>query len=255
MSWNNVTSELTVLLPDWPAPEWVRAGCSTRLGGVSETVWASLNLGSHVQDEAAHVQENRRRLAHWAGIGADRFYWLNQVHGTEVVHLPVNGVPDADASLTSEPGLACTVLTADCLPVLFCDQGGTRVAAAHAGWRGLCAGVLERTITALACPPERLLAWLGPAIGPAHFEVGGEVRDAFARQASEAELAFRPSPDRPGHYLANIYQLARQRLQRMGVVQVYGGNDCTVADASRFYSYRRDGVTGRMASFIWLDRR
>ncbi len=253
MSWNSVTSELSILRPDWPAPARVRAGCSTRPGGVSESGWASLNLGSHVQDVAAHVQENRRRLAHWVGLGAERFYWLNQVHGTDVVRLPVKDVPDADASFTTEFRQVCTVLTADCLPVLFCDQHGTRVAAAHAGWRGLCGGVLERTIGALACPPEQLLAWLGPAIGPDHFEVGPEVRDAFVGQAGEAALAFRPSLDRPGHYLANIYQLARQRLQRLGVVQVYGGDHCTVADASRFYSYRRDRVTGRMASFVWLD--
>ncbi|MDX1458518.1 MAG: peptidoglycan editing factor PgeF [Marinobacter sp.] len=250
-----MTTELPILYPDWPAPVTIRAGCTTRNGGVSDLAWTSLNLGSHVQDVAEHVEENRRRLARWSGLPAGHFYWLNQVHGTDVVRVPVDGVPDADASVTDRTGHVCAVLTADCLPVLLCNQAGTRVAAAHAGWRGLCGGVLERTVAELACPPEEVMAWLGPAIGPDAFEVGVEVRDVFVSIAEEAARAFRPSLGAPGHYLADIYQLARQRLRSVGVGQVYGGNFCTVTDASRFYSYRRDGLTGRMASFIWIAPR
>lgn len=248
-----MTSELPILRPQWPAPPNVRAGCTTRLGGVSAAPWDSLNLGRHVADRLQHVEENRERLARAVGIGADRFYWLEQVHGAEVVSLPAPGIPRADASMTRQQEVVCTILTADCLSVLFCDRKGSRVAAAHAGWRGLCDGVLEGTVRALGCPPGELMAWLGPAIGPGAFEVGREVRDAFVSRDPGAVSAFRSACGRDGHFLADIYALARQRLNQVGVVEIFGGDRCTVSDAQRFYSYRRDGVTGRMASFIWLS--
>jgi YfiH family protein len=242
--------------PDWPAPANVRALSTTRDGGVSEGVFAGLNLGAHVGDELARVEANRGHLQQVAAIPAP-LNWLNQVHGTVVY--PVSShyeqAPDADAACAHEVEQACIVMTADCLPVLFCDRAGTVVAAAHAGWRGLLGneqgGVLEASIAAMACDPADILAWLGPAIGPTAFEVGSEVRDAFMAEQAEAAAAFAPSPNE-GKWLADIYQLARLRLARAGVNAVYGGEHCTFSDGEQFYSYRRDGQTGRMASLIWL---
>lgn len=242
--------------PDWPAPTRVRALSTTRDGGVSQGVFAGLNLGAHVGDEVARVEGNRARLQQAAQIPGS-LNWLNQVHGTAVhqVSKQYDVVPDADAACAHEAGLACIVMTADCLPVLFCDRAGTVVAAAHAGWRGLLGneqgGVLEASIQAMGCHPADILAWLGPAIGPRAFEVGGEVRDAFMAQQAEAEAAFVPSSNE-GKWLADIYLLARLRLARAGVGSVYGGEFCTFGDGERFYSYRRDGQTGRMASLVWL---
>lgn len=238
--------------PDWPAPATVRALSTTRDGGVSEGVFHGLNLGAHVGDEIARVEANRALLQQAAGVPG-RLNWLNQVHGTAVhsVSNECDGVPEADAACAHEAGLACIVMTADCLPVLLCDKAGTRVAAAHAGWRGLQGGVLEASIQAMACKPDEILAWLGPAIGPTAFEVGGEVRDAFMAEQAEAMAAFTPSTNE-GKWLADIYQLARLRLARAGVSAVYGGEHCTFSDNEQFYSYRRDGQTGRMASLIWL---
>lgn len=202
------------------------------------------------------VATNRRRLADFAGLPVDRFGWLDQVHGTDVVELPLRPArpepPVADAALTSVRGQACVILTADCLPVLLCDRAGTRVAAAHAGWRGLSEGVLERAVQSLG-HPDTLLAWLGPGIGAQAFEVGPEVRDAFLADAPDAESAFTSRGARSGHFMADIYQLARQRLALAGVSAVFGGGLCTVTDNERFFSFRRDGCTGRMASVIWLD--
>ena len=179
--------------------------------------------------------------------------WLNQVHGVAVANADTAGcLPQADACVARQPGSVCVVMTADCLPVLLCDDKGTAVGAAHAGWRGLCNGVIERTVEAMGVPPQNLMAWLGPAIGPTAFEVGAEVREAFMAVQPQAELAFVPAPDRDGKYLADIFLLARQRLQALGVGHTYGGGLCTVTDSTRFYSYRRDGATGRMGSFIWL---
>ncbi|WP_447832398.1 peptidoglycan editing factor PgeF [Aeromonas salmonicida] len=242
--------------PDWPAPARVRALSTTRDGGVSQGVFAGLNLGAHVGDEVARVEANRARLQQAAQIPGP-LNWLNQVHGTAVhqVSNQYDVVPDADAACAHEAGLACIVMTADCLPVLFCDRAGTVVAAAHAGWRGLLGneqgGVLEASIQAMGCNPADILAWLGPAIGSGAFEVGGEVRDAFMAQQAEAEAAFVPSSNE-GKWLADIYLLARLRLARAGVGAVYGGEFCTLGDGERFYSYRRDGQTGRMASLVWL---
>ncbi len=239
------------LMPEWPAPTWVHACTTTRGGGISEGSFASLNLAEHVGDDVACVTENRRRLLEALHLPAMPL-WLQQVHGTVVVDAAtVKADCEADAGFAMRPGIVCAVLTADCLPLLLCDGGGTRVAAVHAGWRGLFAGVVENGVRAMQRPGSQLLAWLGPAIGPKAFEVGEEVRDAFIAEDPQAASAFAPSPG--GRWLADIYLLARQRLARVQVTAVYGGHWCTVSDAARFYSYRRDGVTGRMASLIWLD--
>lgn len=237
------------LVAAWPAPARVRTCLTTRLGGVSLPPWDSFNLGTHVGDLPAHVAQNRSRLVDTLGC---RPAWLDQTHSTRVVAADPERVYDADASWTRAPGIACTVMTADCLPVLFTDRAGTRVAAAHAGWRGLVGGVLENTLAALESPPQDLLAWLGPAIGPSAFEVGPEVRAAFVALHPQTTAAFLPS-SRPGHFLADIFLLARLRLEAVGLTAIHGGGLCTFSDAERFYSYRRDGQTGRMAALIWLE--
>ncbi|KAB2969309.1 peptidoglycan editing factor PgeF [Zoogloea sp.] len=237
--------------PGWPAPDRVHALVTTRAGGVSAAPYASLNLGVHVGDDPARVAENRQRLR--ALLPAEPC-WLNQVHGTAVLDADTwaGGLPDADGVVSRRSGRVCVVMTADCLPVLLCDAAGTVVGAAHAGWRGLHAGVLEATVAAMDVPPSSLLAWLGPAIGPDAFEVGEEVRHAFVSEDPLAASAFRAAAV-PGKWMADLYALARLRLAALGVPRVHGGEFCTHADATRFYSYRRDGVTGRMASLIWLD--
>lgn len=248
------TTELPLIHPDWPAPLNIRAVCSTRAGGKSSPPWDSLNLGDHVGDAPGRVLENRRVLADACGLPAAAFGWLNQVHGVEVVRLSsrgVSGLPEADGSFTREPGHACAILTADCLPVIVCDYQGKVVAAAHAGWRSLCGGILENLVAAMGLPGSELMAWLGPAIGPREFEVGPEVRAAFMAQDPRAGTAFRSYGAREGHFMADLSLLARQRLERLGVKKLYGGDFCTVTDSERFYSYRRDGQTGRMATVIW----
>ncbi|WP_303908474.1 peptidoglycan editing factor PgeF [Thiohalomonas denitrificans] len=244
------TGELTVLRPGWPAPSNVRAAASTRIGGVSAPPYDSLNLGDHVGDEPRAVAENRRRLGRVLHLPNEPI-WLRQVHGTRVVSARKGAGVEADAICADRAESVCAVLTADCLPVLFCDRAGTRIAAAHAGWRGLQAGILESTLDAFNMASETVLAWLGPAIGPAAFEVGTEVREAFLASDPGAGEAFRPSPS--GRWCADLYGLARRRLRRAGIGGVYGGGYCTYTDAERFYSYRRDGVTGRMATLIWME--
>ncbi|MFG6207144.1 peptidoglycan editing factor PgeF [Pseudomonas retamae] len=236
------------LTPDWPAPASVRACVTTREGGVSEAPFDSLNLGDHVDDRPEAVAENRRRLTDHFSIQPA---WLQQVHGITVAQADPDVVATADASWTDKPGIACTAMTADCLPALFCDRAGTHVAAAHAGWRGLAAGVLEATLDSLDVAPEDVLVWLGPAIGPQAFEVGPEVREVFISQLPEAATAFVPS-NNAGKFMADIYLLARLRLEARGVTAVYGGGFCTVTDP-RFFSYRRASRTGRFASLIWLE--
>jgi len=240
-----------LLIPTWPAPTAVHAVISTRIGGVSLPPFDSLNLGDHVGDDPAAVAENRKRLEVVARLPATPI-WLNQVHGTRVLDcaLPLES-READASMTSQPNQVCVVMTADCLPVLFCNRAGSRVAAVHAGWRGLADGVIEAALAGFEDPVDQLLAWLGPAIGPDAFEVGPEVRERFLQDDPQAAGAFHPG--RPGHWLADIYWLARLRLQRAGVGFIGGGDYCTVTDPKRFFSYRRDGVTGRMASLIWIE--
>jgi YfiH family protein len=237
-----------MILPDWPAPPRVKSLMTTREGGVSSAPWASLNLGDHVGDDPVHVAANRARLREQLAAEPG---WLRQVHSARVVELGRDANPEADASFTRQTGRVCAVLTADCLPVLFCDRAGSVVAAAHAGWRGLADGVLEATVAAMQVPPGEILAWMGAAIGPQAFEVGDEVRQAFVSRHAEAAAAFVPQPT-PGKWLADIYQLARIRLGHAGVQAVYGGGRCTFSEAESFYSYRRDGVTGRMASLVWL---
>lgn len=235
------------LPPDWPAPENVRALQTLRTGGCSAGPWASFNLGEHVGDESGNVLANRAALRQF--LPAEPL-WLNQVHGTTVVDAAVaEQRMAADGSFARHPGSVCVVMTADCLPVLFCDRAGTVVAAAHAGWRGLLDGVLENTIAAMQVVPDQLLAWLGPAIGPAAFEVGPEVREAFVAKDAAAAQCFAARGDK---WLADIYGLARQRLQKAGLTAISGGGACTVSESGRYFSYRRDGVTGRMASLIWL---
>jgi YfiH family protein len=235
------------LLPDWPAPTRVKACVTTRAGGISLPPFDSFNLGDHVEDNPLSVSENRQRLC--AALGSSPA-WLRQVHGIQVVAADPGQILEADASYTAEVGVACAVLTADCLPVLFCDHAGTRVAAAHAGWRGLAGGVLEATVQAMALPADQLMAWLGPAIGPAAFEVGAEVREAFVSKHPQADAAFVPSLN-SGRFMADLYALARIRLAACGVTAVYGGGLCTLSDP-RFYSYRRAARTGRFASLVWL---
>lgn len=236
--------------PDWPAPARVRALSTTRSGGVSVSPYDSLNLGVHVGDVPASVAANRAALR---DVLPGEPCWLNQVHGTRVVDAAhPDGVPDADAVVSRSAGAVCVVMTADCLPVLLCDRAGSVVGAAHAGWRGLQGGVIEATVAAMQVSPSEVIAWLGPAIGLTAFEVGDEVRAAFVGDAAVAAAAFQPSAT-PGKWLADIYLLARQRLQVLGVNSISGGDLCTVTDRERFFSYRRDGVTGRMASLIWLD--
>jgi len=223
---------------------------TTRLGGVSRPPFESLNLGDHVGDAAALVTENRARLR---DILPAEPYWLRQVHGRTVACADDGtDFPQADAAYSRRTGTVCAVMTADCLPVLFCDETGSVVAAAHAGWRGLAAGVLEATVAAMQAPADRILAWMGAAIGPQAFEVGEDVRKTFVADLAATADAFRPEIS-AGKWWADIYLLARLRLARIGVSRVYGGGLCTFTDGQRFYSFRRDGASGRMASLIWLQ--
>ncbi|GAB3478564.1 peptidoglycan editing factor PgeF [Marinomonas epiphytica] len=244
-----MTSAKRFLAPDWPAPSHIKAYVSTRLDGVSEGEFDSLNLGGHVGDDPVHVAQNRRLFAQSIAM-PDSLVWLNQVHGTVVKNLPssCNDVT-SDAAYTASKQQVCAVLTADCLPVFFCNLEGTQVAVAHAGWRGLCEGVLERTLEEFT--GQEVMAWLGPAIGPDAFEVGPEVREAFVEKDPDAGQAFTQKNN--GKWLGNLYLLAKQRLTKAGVAKVYGGKFCTYQDEERFYSYRRDGKTGRMASVIWIE--
>ena len=240
---------------DWPAPLGVRALSTFRgdaQSGISQGPYGWFNLGDHVGDDPAAVAENRRRLRAAAGLPGEPS-WLSQVHGVAVADLDSPaGHGAADAAITRAAGKVCAILTADCLPILFASDSGDAVAAAHAGWRGLAAGVIEATVHALRVPPESLLAWLGPAIGPKHFEVGAEVRDALLKDDARAGLAFEPNAR--GRFMADLEMLARRRLQKLGVSRINGGGECTFARPDRFFSHRRDGITGRQATLIWRER-
>ncbi|WP_404472899.1 peptidoglycan editing factor PgeF [Vreelandella venusta] len=242
----------TLLLPDWPAPANVRAFVTTRETGPSQDDFAAFNPATHVGDNADHVALCRR-LMH-KEIGDDRpLLWLNQTHGARVLQAYQDDTPEADAAVASSNDYACVVLTADCLPVLLCNRQGTQVGVAHAGWRGLAGGVLEATVAAMNCDPDDILVWLGPAISNAQFEVGPEVYGAFVAVHPDTADAFDHSPYRLGHYMADLYRLARFRLEALGIHHISGGHFCTACE-SRFYSHRRDnGNTGRMASVIWIN--
>ena len=250
-------AKLTLITPPWPAPANVKAAISCRNTGASQGAYAAGNLALHVDDDPALVAKNRNALQRQLGV--DHIQWLEQVHGTHVVSAQADGLTrTADACITAQTKLACSVMTADCLPVLLCDQAGTQVAAVHAGWRGLAKGVLAETIKHFNCKAHHIIAYLGPAIGKTHFEVGVEVLEAFFELAGDSDAAdaianaFQPSM-KPLKFHADLYALARLALAQTGVKEIYDGDYCTVEDSERFYSYRRDGQTGRMASLIWLD--
>ena len=236
--------------PDWPAPASVHALVTLRTGGYSKGPYTSFNLAAHTDDDAAAVLRNRALLTEYFKLPAEPL-WLQQVHSNQIVNADSDEVgAEADGSWSSSAGKVCVVMTADCLPVLICNQQGSKVAAAHAGWRGLHAGVITNAIRTLDSDPSELVVWLGPAIGPRSFEVGTEVFRAFTDSRLENTSAFRQTDER--HWLCDLYELARIELISLGVTSIFGGNECTFTDKERFYSYRRDGNTGRMASLIWL---
>ena len=251
-----------IISPNWPAPSTIRAFTTTRAGGVSKGAYSSFNLAMHVQDQPQRVASNRKILRETFNLPAEPS-WISQVHGTHV--LLADGVcssEKADGSYTRAAGVVCAVLTADCLPMLLCDLQGIRVAAVHVGWRGLAAGIVEVAVNALDSAPQNILVWFGPAIGPRAFEVGHEVYQTFVKQDPEAESAFiafrriagkNMGSNIKGKWMANIYQLATLRLEKMGISAIYGGEHCTYSEADEFYSFRRDGNTGRMASLIWRE--
>ena len=245
-----LTNHPDFIEPDWPAPATVKAVVTTRNTGESLPPFDSFNLAGHVEDSPEHVQANRQLLRQTLQLPAEPVS-LQQVHGIRVVRAELAAeVEIADASTTKELNTVCTVMTADCLPVLICNQAGDQVAAVHAGWRGLVGGILETSVNTFQQPGEELIAWLGPAIGPEAFEVGDEVRQMYVE--ADADLAEAFVTGKPGKWYLDIYQAARTRLEKLGVSEIHGGGLCTHTDAARFYSYRRDGVTGRMASMIWI---
>ncbi|MCI0401847.1 MAG: peptidoglycan editing factor PgeF [Gammaproteobacteria bacterium] len=236
---------------DWPAPSWIHAVTTTRDGGVSAPPFAGLNLAEEVGDRPEAVAYNRSLLKDCLRLPSEP-NWLKQQHGTRVIEIPDAGKNrEVDGACTEQDGVICAVLTADCLPLLLCDRQGTRVAAVHAGWRGLSAGVIEAALALLQRPANEVLAWLGPAIGPQKYEVGPEVRDAFLESTNSASKAF--ASHSPGHWLADLYGLARGQLRERGITKIYGGNYCTFSDPDNFFSHRRDGATGRMATLIWIE--
>jgi polyphenol oxidase len=236
------------IIPDWPAPANVKALQTTRVGGVSSGKYASLNLGDHVKDNPQHVAYNRQLLSPFV---PSEPVWLQQVHGIRVIDASIAScIESADASFSQRKDVVCVTMTADCLPVLLCDKAGTAVAAIHAGWRSLCDGVIEETVGAMPIESSQLMAWLGPAIGPDAFEVGGEVREQFIAQDAQAEAAFRPHAAK---WLGDLYAIAKQRLHRLGIQQIYGGGRCTYNEPDTFFSFRRDSDTGRMGTLIWLE--
>jgi polyphenol oxidase len=237
------------VLPEWPARETIGALATTRRGGHSRGPYGGFNLALHVGDDHEAVLANRGALVSRLGLPRSPC-WLDQVHGSRVIDADAGADLEADGAWTSVPGVACAVLTADCLPILLCDRAGTRVAALHCGWRGIAKGVIAAGIAALCHPPDGLLAWLGPAIGAGRYEVDGAVRNAFTGFSADLARAF--SPSRPGHWHLDLYRAARLSLGTLGVWAVYGGGYCTYGDSDRFFSHRRDGVTGRMASLIWI---
>ncbi len=242
---------LNLITPNWPAPDNISAFTTTRLDGYSQPPYDSFNLAMHVGDDTATVARNRMLLKEQLQL-ANEPKWLNQIHGIQVIQADTAQInATADASFTRQPQIACAILTGDCLPLLICDRAGSIVAAVHAGWKGLAAGIIEATLTALSVPTKDLLVWLGPAIGPEAFEVGEEVYQQFIAFDPQALFAFKRNAN--NRWLADLYTLAKQRLNAQGVTQIFGGNLCTYTDEQRFYSYRKKNPTGRMASLIWLN--
>ena len=248
--------ESTFIIPNWPAPANVRALQTTRNVGISAAPYNSLNFGEHVKDNPLHVAQNRQLLSQFLPTEP---VWLNQVHGVDVIDAAnTSCAPSADASYATRKNVVCVTMTADCLPILLCDQAGTVVASTHAGWRSLCDGVIEATVKKMPVESSQLMAWLGPAIGPNAFEIGGEVRAQFIQKDSQSQTAFKSYDENQEQdkWLADIYQIATQRLNNLGITQIYGGGRdehwCTYTDENRFFSFRRDGLTGRMATLIWL---
>ncbi|MGB9093817.1 MAG: peptidoglycan editing factor PgeF [Gallionella sp.] len=237
-----------LIIPDWPAPPNVRSLQTTRAGGTSRAPYDSLNLGDHVGDAPLAVQRNRMLLN---SLLPSEPVWLNQVHGTTVANADsASCLPQADACIARHRAAVCVVMTADCLPVLLCDTQGSVVGVAHAGWKGLAAGVIEATVKSMDVAPETVMAWLGPAISQHAFEIGDEVRAAFVAMQAQAASAF--VAGQGGKWFADLYALARLRLNALGITRIYGGGSCTFRERERYYSYRRDGATGRMGTFIWL---
>lgn len=244
----NKALNATLIQPNWPAPVNVQAIQTTREGGISLPPYDSLNLGDHVNDNSHHVARNRQLLSN---VVPTEPVWLNQVHGTHVVDAASSSCFEtADASFTIKSNVVCTTMTADCLPILLCDKAGTIVASVHAGWRGLCEGVIEQTVRNIPVNAPELMAWLGPAIGPNVFEVGIEVREQFVGKNAQAEAAFKRKGEK---WLGDLYLVAKQRLQTLGITGIYGETMCTYSNPKQFFSYRRDGNTGRMATMIWLS--
>ncbi|WP_086775229.1 peptidoglycan editing factor PgeF [Vibrio coralliirubri] len=246
---------MSMIIPNWNAPKNVKAFASTRFDGFSTGAYQGLNLGTHVGDDASLVENNRAWLKQHANMPAAPV-WLNQTHSTDVVTVlhPTADILDADGAFTAAKGVVCSAMTADCLPVILTDTKGTQVAAVHAGWRGLAGGILENTVAKFSNldSENKIIAWLGPAIGKQAFEVGDDVLEAFVSFDPHAKLAFEAKAE-PGKWLANMSQLATQRLNKVGITSVTDSNLCTFAEADAFYSYRRDGITGRQATFIWLE--
>ncbi|MGC7589028.1 peptidoglycan editing factor PgeF [Bisgaard Taxon 46] len=244
---------MKAIKPNWQAPQGVQAWSTLRQGGVSKPPFDSFNLGDHVNDDKSAVKINRTLLVEQLNLPQYPTF-LNQTHSTTVLRLPsAESLPAADAVYSNQPNQVCLVMTADCLPVLFTNKAGNEVAATHAGWRGLCDGILENTVAEFECAPSQIMAWLGPAIGPEKFQVGKEVVEQFIAQWPEAELAFTPDPNEPNKYLGNLYMLAMQRLNRFGITEISGGEHCTFKEQDKFFSYRREKQTGRMASLIWFE--
>lgn len=238
------------LFANWPAPANIHALTTTRIGGMSVGDYHGFNLADHVDDNIEHVKQNRRLLSQ--SLNIEEPVWLKQVHGVQVADVATaQHHAEADAIISTVTDRVCAVLTADCLPLLFCNEAGTKVAAAHAGWRGLANGVIENTVDLLQENNKNIMVWLGPAIGPACFEVGRDVYDAFVSDDETASSAFTQTDNK--HFLADIYSLARLRLKRLGIEKVYGGGLCTYTDEERFYSFRKNKITGRMASMIWMS--
>lgn len=250
---SNPVMKINYIQPEWPAPPNIKAYCTLRTGGVSKPPFDSFNLATHVGDNENDVQKNRALLQSTLHLPTEPL-WISQVHGIHAVQADTSAQNvTADASFTCKPNTICAVMTADCLPLLICDKEASYVAAIHAGWRGLAAGIIEHTIAKLPMPRESLLIWLGPAIGPTAFEVGAEIVELFAQHDKKARAAFQPTKDK---WLGDIYTLAKQRLADCNInpKNIYGGEFCTYTDKDRFYSFRRDNITGRMANLIWISR-